>query len=256
MKRFPLRFVFFLSVLFTLNTSFAQEDSSDYPYEEEALWVGDVNTAFYETVKDTIGNLKKQDAYKYMSNAERIYKQMKEGTKAEEEQLDDAADKMDVAIDWGNVGWFKYILWALLMGLVVGILWNISFGHLGVFKRNKSIKTAGDIDVVYDDKNVDGYRKMINEARENGKNRLAVRYYFLYVLSLLNENGLIKLSKEKTNRQYLAELGEKELKPELKKLINIYDYVWFGEFEFDEPKFNAFFDSFDLFINKLKNNGL
>lgn len=256
MKKFRLKLIFYFLGLFIVNVSFAQGDSLEYVYEDEELWVGDVNTEFYTSVKDTIEIIKQQDAYKYMSNAERIYRQMKEGVEKEDTKTDKTADNLDVSLNWKEIGWFKYILWSLLIGLVVSILWNVVFGHLNLFKRNKSIKAVSDADVFYNEKNVDGYQKLISEAKANGKNRLAVRYSFLYVLSILNENGLIKLSKEKTNKQYLAEFDIKEMKPALKRLISIYDYVWFGEFEFDEVKFTSFFSEFDLFISKVKNNGI
>ena len=183
MKKFRLKLIYSILVLFIVNFSFAQSDSLEFAYEDEELWVGDVNTEFYTSVKDTIEIIKQNDAYKYMSDAERIYRQMKEGVeKAEKEDAgsDKTIEDVDVSMNWKDIGWFKYILWALLIGLVVGVLWNVVFGHLNLFKRNKIIKTVnGDAGVFYNEKNVDGYQKLISDARANGKTgwQYAIPFY-------------------------------------------------------------------------------
>ena len=67
--------------------------------------------------------------------------------------------------------------------------------------------------------------------------RSAVRYQFLLVLKKLADQKIIIWNPEKTNKDYLLELKKPQLKNNFKGLIHIFDYVWYGEFEINEEKY-------------------
>lgn len=78
------------------------------------------------------------------------------------------------------------------------------------------------------------FQLLIAQAVETGNYRLAVRYHYLQALSLLAIMGKIQLKEEKTNREYIAELGSGELKENFLKLVYGFEFVWYGEFIPDE----------------------
>lgn len=70
--------------------------------------------------------------------------------------------------------------------------------------------------------------------------RSAVRYRFLFVLKKLADKNLLNWNPEKTNKDYLAELKNSNLKENFGELIYIFDYVWYGEFEVTESDYSSF----------------
>ncbi|MHC1777896.1 MAG: DUF4129 domain-containing protein [Lentimicrobium sp.] len=93
---------------------------------------------------------------------------------------------------------------------------------------------------------------MIAQAVEAGNYRHAVRYQYLQALSLLAMKGKIQLKEEKTNREYVAELGSGELKDNFLKLVYGFEFVWYGEFIPDEKLYLQLDSAFLSFKNMLQ----
>ena len=88
--------------------------------------------------------------------------------------------------------------------------------------------------------------ELIEEALANRDYRLAVRYSYLLILQKLTEANIIVYSPEKTNSEYAAEIDSETLKIAFQKATNLYDHVWYGNFEVNaadfakaKPVFNA-----------------
>lgn len=81
------------------------------------------------------------------------------------------------------------------------------------------------------------FPSMIAQAVKTGNYRLAVRFHYLQALSLLAMEGKIQLKEEKTNREYIAELGNRELKEHFLRLVYGFEFVWYGEFIPDEKQY-------------------
>lgn len=80
-------------------------------------------------------------------------------------------------------------------------------------------------------------QKLIEKARSNQNFRLAIRYHYLFVLQQLTEKGIINYNFSKTDEDYLAEIETPNLKNQFGKLARIYDFVWYGNFETNQPDF-------------------
>lgn len=97
---------------------------------------------------------------------------------------------------------------------------------------------------------------LIASAISAGDFRLAVRYYYLQLLRHLNEKGLINYEFQKTNAEYLAEIKDDGFKPKVKRLMRLYDFIWYGSFNVTENDFSVAQKSFsevESSINKLPN---
>ena len=84
---------------------------------------------------------------------------------------------------------------------------------------------------------------LIEKAINNRDYRLAVRYYYLQLLRLLNENELITYEYQKTDSEYLAEITA-ELKAPFKKILRLYDFIWYGNFPVTAEDFSRVQNSF------------
>ncbi|MEO8534032.1 MAG: DUF4129 domain-containing protein [Flavobacterium sp.] len=98
------------------------------------------------------------------------------------------------------------------------------------------------------------FKKLIQESIERGEKRIAIRYYYLWLLKVMAQNHYIEWDIEKTNSDYLYELQSPVYKEEFTYLSYLYNYIWYGEFEIDEATFkkaeNRFKNAIKTFGNE------
>ena len=98
------------------------------------------------------------------------------------------------------------------------------------------------------------FDKLIKESIEAGEKRIAIRYYYLWLLKVMAQNHYIEWDIEKTNSDYLYELQKPAHKEEFTYLSYLYNYIWYGEFEIDENTFkkaeNRFKNAIKTFSNE------
>jgi hypothetical protein len=76
---------------------------------------------------------------------------------------------------------------------------------------------------------------------QSGDYRSAVRYLYLSSLLLLDERGLLRYDRSKTNREYLRSVsGSPELSEPLNEVIEVFDNVWYGYHALDEESFQHY----------------
>ncbi|PWB24732.1 DUF4129 domain-containing protein [Flavobacterium sp. HTF] len=81
------------------------------------------------------------------------------------------------------------------------------------------------------------FKKLIQESLEKGERRIAIRYYYLWLLKVMAQNHYIEWDIEKTNSDYLYEIQSPVYKEDFTYLSYLYNYIWYGEFEIDETIF-------------------
>ena len=76
-----------------------------------------------------------------------------------------------------------------------------------------------------------------------GDYRSAVRYLYLSSLLALDERGLLRYDRSKTNREYLRSVaGSPELSEPLEDVIEVFDDVWYGYHPLEEESFQQYSD--------------
>ncbi|MDZ7848231.1 MAG: DUF4129 domain-containing protein [Owenweeksia sp.] len=71
----------------------------------------------------------------------------------------------------------------------------------------------------------------IEAARTQGKWRLLIRLQYLYALAEMAEDGVLQITKGKTNHDYLYEISSPALRDSFARLSRIFEYTWYGQFE-------------------------
>ena len=94
------------------------------------------------------------------------------------------------------------------------------------------------------------FKTIITKSITSNNYRLAVRYYYLWLLKSLTDKGKIEWDIEKTNGDYLNEIKDETLKKEFQFLSYVYEYSWYGEFEIDNIDFSKIEASFLKLIAK------
>jgi len=96
------------------------------------------------------------------------------------------------------------------------------------------------------------FKQLITEAEENSNYRLAIRYYYLWLLKKLSSAEIIHYDVEKTNNDYRNEIELPKVKEDFAYTSYLYNYIWYGEFDVNEEQFNKAKLAFDKFINSIK----
>ncbi len=96
------------------------------------------------------------------------------------------------------------------------------------------------------------FRTLIADAERDSNFRLAIRYYYLWLLKGLSSAELIEYDVEKTNSDYFDEITSRSLKDEFSYTSYLYNYIWYGEFEVNEQQFNKAKTAFTKFLNSIK----
>ena len=99
------------------------------------------------------------------------------------------------------------------------------------------------------------FRQLAQQAYTQGDYRTAMIYLFSHVLVSLDQKGLVRLRKGKTNRQYLRELNPHH------SLANYYQHVmvpfestFFGDHELEKREFESCWSQLDGFQTGIENS--
>lgn len=97
---------------------------------------------------------------------------------------------------------------------------------------------------------------LLAEARrlyEEGKYAEAIVYLFSYQLVQLDQHHMIRLTRGKTNRQYLREVGRRNrIHPILERTMIAFEDVFFGHYPLEKDRFEACWDKLDEFHDRLQ----
>ncbi|NRB58644.1 MAG: DUF4129 domain-containing protein [Winogradskyella sp.] len=96
------------------------------------------------------------------------------------------------------------------------------------------------------------FKKLITSAEEENNYRLAIRYYYLWLLKKLSQAEIIEYDVEKTNSDYYYEITSENTKKEFSYTSYLYNYIWYGEFDIDNTQFNKAKSAFSQFLNSIK----
>jgi hypothetical protein len=141
----------------------------------------------------------------------------------------------------------KIFLWLLAICFIGFLLYKL-FNAGNFFKRNRSFKRSTDIQPEEESvPDVSTYDKLIAQAVTNKNFRLAVRYNYLQILQRLADAGVVQLSADKTNYQYVNELSNKPYQNDFAVLTSHYEYVWYGKFDITEETYNKLSNNFKTF---------
>lgn len=138
-----------------------------------------------------------------------------------------------------------YLAAAVLVGVLIWVLTTIETEF-----ASKSRKAVPVVDLKNEDDIIKRARipDLIIEAIGRGDFTLAIRYHYLHLLQLMSEKGLIQWQTQKTNVDYLDELGPGLAREAFEKVTHFYESVWYGSFAIEEGQYHEA----ERFIEKLK----
>lgn len=219
----------------------------DEEFENEETSV--IDTTLHRSIwvysSDSIRSLRSQKDFEYAKNLDSLLKKRQE--LANKKQKKPSRSTTNV----GNVfSFIEIVLWALLIGALLFVLYRIFLSDRGLFAsplRNKSLQVEEEqlTDDVYLD-------QQLQLAMKEGNYRLAIRYLYLQSINKLSERGWLQLSPDKTNYQYVRELSKPQLKNTFARITLHYEYAWYGDFVIGQNIFEPIKKEFDQFHQTIK----
>ena len=125
---------------------------------------------------------------------------------------------------------------ALLLVIVMAYIFRSFFSDLANEARLADESGADGEPVTADQ----AFARAQNLSR-GGDYRAAVRYLYLSSLLLLDERGLLRYDRSRTNHEYLRSVADQpELAAPLREVIDVFDNVWYGYHNVDEEAFRHY----------------
>jgi len=145
-----------------------------------------------------------------------------------------------------------YLLLGLLLYLIIRFFINANTRALIQANKNNNLVVLSEDERIIQSENIE---QLIKEAVAAKNYRLAIRYYYLFILKLMSDEQLINWQLQKTNDDYLNELKSNALKASFEKVTLLYDYIWYGEFNIKEDEYSKAAALFSNLRNNVVGNG-
>lgn len=153
--------------------------------------------------------------------------------------FDDMSESSSDPKEGGKINWWT--IFFILVGaalLVFFILKATGSGGNLLFKGKSKRKEQVDAMLEEVDIHAIDYATEIQSAKLRRDYRFATRLWFLRSLKDMADLDLIIWKIDKTNSDYYYELSGSDLRKEFGEVSLLYDYIWYGDFEIDEAKYN------------------
>lgn len=157
---------------------------------------------------------------------------------------DEASNITDLMLQIGAVVIFLLVAYFIFKA-VMNDEGNWIFGK----SSDKNIIPVTDIE---SNLSITDFKKLTEEAENSEQYRLAIRYYYLWLLKNLTNAEVIDYDVEKTNSDYYNEISSEDIKKQFSYTSYLYNYIWYGEFEVSKTDFDKAKKAFINFINSVK----
>ena len=134
-----------------------------------------------------------------------------------------------------------YIIVGVLMFLLIKFFLKVNSNSIISCASNKSVVAITEDEELIRSKDL---LKLIQQAIDQKNYRLAIRFYYLNTIKQLEDKELISWEQQKTNEDYIKEISKESIKLAFIDLTMLYDFVWYGNFEINENKFERVITTF------------
>lgn len=142
-----------------------------------------------------------------------------------------------------------YIVLTLLAGFIV---YFIISKYRGPEKKLEKIKS--EISTAEENIEEADLIKLLQKANKTGDYRLILRIYYLMILKSLTLEKHIRYAPKKTNRDYLYEIKNSEIKSGFSSITIDFDRLWYGKSRLNEAEFEKQKSRSIELLSHLKNN--
>lgn len=146
--------------------------------------------------------------------------------------------------------------WLFIIILIVAVIYLattlLNEGNTGWFSTKRNTTLADHQTFNVDTANPEDFIALIKNAEDDNNFRLAIRYYFLFILKTMSLKNIIKIEEDKTNAEYLREINNTKIEKNFTSALYLYNYTWYGEFDVNKLQYKTARSNFKSFLNQLK----
>ena len=139
---------------------------------------------------------------------------------------------------WASIT-IRIIFFAIFGAVLFALINHLLGGNLTSSFSKKKAGQSLSMNIRESELNQTNYEEMLQAALFENRYRDAVRLLYLQALQQLNENELIDWKTDKTNHDYLRELGSHPSRQLFDRLTTYYEYVEYGDFNIEESGFRS-----------------
>jgi len=159
----------------------------------------------------------------------------------------------------GAGGLVEIIFWGILAVLVIGVIGLIVWAIINREQTNNDPGLPSRPSDLSEEQRLEelpvqldpAFQNLLDRVREcydNGDYNQAIIYLFSYKLIQLDKKHLIRLTRGKTNHQYLREVtGHNQLQDTLRLTVRAFEDVFFGNHDLTKSRFQQCWDNVDIF---------
>lgn len=232
----------------TPSTGVVEEVMDEETTEEEP-----VEPSLRKVPDSTVARLKLDRSFEYANDSAYWTEKQPKDKKKPKSSTEDEYSRQREYRTWdfsGIAGIGKIFLILVLIALFGFLIYKL-MGNRWPWEGKAQLKEVPAEDAA-EDLNVDELQVKIKESIEQRKFRPAIRYSYLFTLRRLDEAGKIKLDARSTNHDYVNQMRAHDPNRSFAYLTNVYDYVWYGEFELNDEQFNLLYKDFQNFLNTIR----
>lgn len=146
---------------------------------------------------------------------------------------------------------WQFFVYGLLIVLLAVLIYFVISEKILLQSPKKNAGTSHPTLDNFDEETPESHlERLLREARKEKYFAAAVRIRFILLLRFLNDKNLVRFSIDKTNRKYLDELYKNECFEDFKKLVLIFENVWYGKLALNQQDFNQIDSLFNLFTQR------
>ncbi|MCP9292211.1 DUF4129 domain-containing protein [Gracilimonas sediminicola] len=150
---------------------------------------------------------------------------------------------------WASVT-VRVIFFAIFGAVLFALINHMLGGNLtSSFSKKKSGQSLA-MNIGESELSKTNYEEMLQAALAGSRYRDAVRILYLKALQQLNENELINWKPDKTNHDYMRELGSHPAGNYFNKLTTYYEYVEYGDFNIEQAGYETVESVYQQFKNQ------
>lgn len=141
----------------------------------------------------------------------------------------------------------KFIFFVIFGLVFVALVNHLLGGNLTTSFSKKNARQSVSLNVAESELSKTDYDELLQRALAENLYRDAVRILYLKAIQQLNKKELIAWKPDKTNHDYLRELGSHPSGSFFNKLTTYYEYVEYGDFKIDKSGFETVRDVYQKF---------
>lgn len=229
----------------TIEDEYYEEDY-DGDYEED-YGNSDYEENYQSEKEKSLRNIPQDEWEKVKEDPRYQYKKVKKKKVKEKKPK----KRRDWNLNWLNSGFFEVLLYLLVAGFIIFILYSFFKNNEISFGRKKKEWVEEEETPWEDVESFDDWDTALQKAIASGDYRTACRILYLQILQELNNEALIEYKLERTNWQYVQKLFGTDFHDPFRKLTAYFDYVWYGKYEISQEQFERLRGQFVDFKSRI-----